>query len=188
MRKIYINQLTTSALMAIILTLLLSANIHAEVVNLTANLDTAQETTALDPATPIVATGNAIMSFDTTTKQLVWNINFSELSGAAIAAHFHGPAGVGQEADVQVDIGTISGLLSPLTGSTVLTNAQESELLSGLWYINIHTALNPPGEIRGQAVVQTASASAIPTLTQWSMIGLMLVLFLLSLFQFRRHS
>jgi hypothetical protein len=177
-----------TVLIIITILLLLSTNVHAQIVSLSASLDAAQETTALDPATPVSATGTATMSFDTSTNQLTWDINFSGLSGAAVAAHFHGAAGIGQAAGVQVNIGTISGLLSPLTGSTVLTSTQESELLSGLWYINIHTALNPPGEIRGQAIVQTSTASAIPTMTQWGLIVLMTALFLLSLFQSRRLS
>ncbi len=168
--------------------LLLSTNTYAKTINLTASLDAAQETAALNPATPATATGNAAINFDTISKQLTWNINFSGLSAAAVAAHFHGPAGVGQAAGVQVNIGTISGLSSPMAGSTVLTTAQENELLSGLWYINIHTALNPPGEIRGQTVAQTSSVSAIPTLAQWSMIGLMSALLMLSMFQLKRFS
>ena len=169
--------------------LLLSFNTYAQVLNLTANLDSAQETSALDPATPAAATGNATMSFDTDTNQLTWNTTFSGLSGPAVAAHFHGPAGPGQAAGVQVNIGDISGLQSPMSGSATLTDAQENELLNGLWYINIHTTLNPPGEIRGQAVIVQVggvSTTALPTLAQWSMMGLMVLLFLFSAVHLRR--
>jgi hypothetical protein len=31
-----------------------------------------------------------------------------------------------------------------------LTEAQAADLLAGRWYVNIHTAANPGGEIRGQ--------------------------------------
>ena len=41
-------------------------------------------------------------------------------------------------------------LTSPIIGSIGITEVQEKQLLSGLWYINLHTALNPAGEIRGQ--------------------------------------
>ncbi len=177
----------TSLLLAIGM-ILLSFNAHAQVVNLTANLDSAQETSALDPATPAAAAaGNATMRFDTDSNQLSWNITFNSLSGPAVAAHFHGPAGFGQAAGVQVNVGDISGLQSPMTGSATLTDEQENELLNGLWYINIHTALNPPGEIRGQSVrVQAgASAAVLPTLAQWSMITLMMLLFLFSALRLR---
>ena len=34
--------------------------------------------------------------------------------------------------------------------STTLTDAQEAELLGGMWYFNLHTAQYPDGELRGQ--------------------------------------
>ena len=128
------------------------------------------------------------MRFDTETNQLSWNISSNGLSGQAIAAHFHGPAGFGQEAGVQVNIGTISGLQTPLVGSAALTDAQESDLLNGLLYINIHTGLNPSGEIRGQVIVQQTNTISVPTLSQWGLISMMIVLTLLTLLQRRHHQ
>ncbi len=37
-----------------------------------------------------------------------------------------------------------------MTGSAVLTDAQINDLSTGKTYVNIHTAANKPGEIRGQ--------------------------------------
>jgi hypothetical protein len=37
-----------------------------------------------------------------------------------------------------------------MIGSAVIDDTQETDLLAGQWYINIHTALNASGEIRGQ--------------------------------------
>lgn len=62
--------------------------------------------------------------------------------------HFHGPASTNQTAGVVIDFGTALG--SPIIGAQKLTDAQEKELLAGLWYCNIHTSQNPAGEIRGQ--------------------------------------
>ncbi len=39
---------------------------------------------------------------------------------------------------------------SPAEGSATLTDAQAADLVAGKYYVNIHTAANPGGEIRGQ--------------------------------------
>ena len=40
---------------------------------------------------------------------------------------------------------------SPVTGGpTALTADQVKDLLAGKYYVNVHTAKNPGGEIRGQ--------------------------------------
>ncbi len=41
-------------------------------------------------------------------------------------------------------------MTSPVSGQATLTDAQAADLLAGRWYINLHTAANPGGEIRGQ--------------------------------------
>jgi hypothetical protein len=41
---------------------------------------------------------------------------------------------------------------SPAKGTATLTDAQAADLQAGRWYINIHTAANRGGEIRGQVV------------------------------------
>jgi hypothetical protein len=42
---------------------------------------------------------------------------------------------------------------SPVNGSATLTAEQVTDLMAGKWYLNVHTAGNPGGEIRGQVVV-----------------------------------
>ena len=37
-------------------------------------------------------TGNADVTYDTTTKMITWRVTFDNLTGPATAAHFHGPA------------------------------------------------------------------------------------------------
>jgi hypothetical protein len=124
----------------------------ANIVNLTSMLDPGQETPAVDPATPTTAMGSADVVYDPPSNLLMWNINFGGLSGPAQAAHFHGPAAPGVAAGVKVNIGDASGLESPMIGSAVIDEADEPDLLSDLWYINIHTELNQSGEIRGQVI------------------------------------
>lgn len=43
---------------------------------------------------------------------------------------------------------TATTFISPLTTSSTLTGAQETELLANQWYLNIHTAAYPGGELR----------------------------------------
>lgn len=90
-------------------------------------------------------------TFDTQTKDLKWTITYSGLTGPATAAHFHGPAPVGQNADPVVVIEK-DKLPSPIKGDQTLTEAQAAELMSGKWYFNVHTAEHKTGEIRGQVV------------------------------------
>ena len=112
----------------------------------TANLSGGQEV----PPTASTGTGMASATLDP-DGTLHWNVSYQGLSGPAAAAHFHGPAAPGANAGVAVNIGT-QGLGSPMQGAAHLTEAQIADLAAGRWYVNIHTAANPNGEIRGQVV------------------------------------
>ena len=98
------------------------------------------------------ASGTVQASLDKQTNMLTWTVTYSGLSGPAKAAHFHGPAADGQNAGVAVPL--TGSLSSPISGSASLTNAQASELMAGMWYLNVHTEANPNGEIRGQLTVK----------------------------------
>jgi hypothetical protein len=89
--------------------------------------------------------GTGEITLDTTTKKVTWTVTADGLSGDATAAHFHGPAAAGENADPVVDIST-----SMKFGSAELTDQQLADLQGGKWYLNIHTAKFPDGEIRGQ--------------------------------------
>ena len=92
--------------------------------------------------------GDALATLDSKTKVLTYTVTFMGLSGPATAAHFHGPATAGANAGVAVPIGKDPA--SPVSGSATLTDAQVADLEAGKWYVNVHTAANPSGEIRGQ--------------------------------------
>jgi hypothetical protein len=92
--------------------------------------------------------GSATASLDTTTKTLTWTVTYSGLSSPATAGHIHGPAALGANAGVLVPFS--GDLASPIKGSATLTDAQVSDLEAGKLYVNLHTAANKPGEIRGQ--------------------------------------
>lgn len=96
-------------------------------------------------------TGSVTATYDSATKELTWSGTFSGLSGPATAAHFHGPAEPGKNAGVAIWISEKGKpLSSPFKGSAKLSDAQASDLMAGLWYVNVHTAANPGGELRGQ--------------------------------------
>jgi hypothetical protein len=116
----------------------------AETVHFKASLTGGAET----PATDSKGTGAVDATFDSDSKKLDWTVNYSGLTGPAIAAHFHGPAPVGKPAPVEVPLS--APLDSPMKGSATLTDAQAKDLMDGMMYFNIHTAANKPGEIRGQ--------------------------------------
>jgi hypothetical protein len=92
--------------------------------------------------------GTADIDYDAASKKLSWKVTYSGLSGPATAAHFHGPAEAGKNAGVAVAIPNATA--SPAEGSATLTDAQAADLMAGKYYVNIHTAANPGGEIRGQ--------------------------------------
>lgn len=98
-------------------------------------------------------TGTCTVWLDKGTNTVSWNIYYTGLTGAPTAVHFHGPAGKGAEAGVQVDLGG-NGFEVPIQGSAALTAEQASQLLAGKWYVNMHTAAYPDGEIRGQVLPQ----------------------------------
>lgn len=102
------------------------------------------------PAVTTGGTGTADLDYDAATKKLTWKLTYSGLSGPATAAHFHGPAEAGKNAGVAVAIPNAGK--SPVDGSATLTDAQAADLLAGKYYINVHTAANPGGEIRGQVM------------------------------------
>jgi hypothetical protein len=100
------------------------------------------------PATTTTGTGTADVDYDAASKKLSWKLSYSGLTGPATAAHFHGPAEAGKNAGVAVAIPNATS--SPVEGSATLTDAQAADLLAGKYYLNVHTAANPGGEIRGQ--------------------------------------
>jgi hypothetical protein len=135
--KLYLLTLTVGA------TIALAGPASAEKVMLKAKLDSATEV----PANTSKGSGTADVTFDTTSKAVSWKLNYSGLTGPATMAHFHGPAEAGKNAGVAVPIpNTTSGT----EGTATLTDAQAADLLAGKYYVNVHTAANPGGEIRGQ--------------------------------------
>ncbi|APG87545.1 CHRD protein (plasmid) [Sinorhizobium americanum CCGM7] len=120
---------------------LAAAPVSAEILKFKADLKGSSEVPANDSA----ASGSGNITLDTDARKLTWTVTSSGLSGEATAAHFHGPAAPGENASPVVDISK-----SIASGSAEITDQHLADLQSGKWYLNIHTAKFPDGEIRGQ--------------------------------------
>jgi hypothetical protein len=121
--------------------------VRAETIILKAEANAANET----PPNHSKGTASLTATYDSTSKVLKWKGTHSGLTGDATSAHFHGPAATGKYAGVALWISTKGTPLPPsFEGQATLTDAQAADMLAGRWYVNIHTARYPGGEIRGQ--------------------------------------
>lgn len=112
-------------------------------VNFGATLNGASEV----PANTSTATGSATAVFNKDTKILTLDMTYTGFT--ATNMHIHkGPAGVA--GGVFYGLGT-APFSSPVRHvSQAFTASQEDSLMNNLYYLNIHSAAFPGGEIRGQ--------------------------------------
>ena len=98
------------------------------------------------------ATGSSTLIFNVDTKIFTVTTIYTGLSGTATASHIHkGDATVSGP----VMFGFTNVAVSPIVyTSAALDATQEADLKAGNFYLNIHTALYPGGEIRGQLIKQ----------------------------------
>ncbi len=138
---------------------------------MTATLDTAREVPR-----PCVSgqdrraagTFRAALTVSGTKGTLAWHLAFAHLSGPATAAHVHLGA-PGKAGPVAIPLcgpctsGEHGVFKGPIGGNATLLRA----ILDGGTYVNVHTKLNPAGEIRGQvaARLEGRSSTAVKTTT-----------------------
>ncbi|THD53220.1 CHRD domain-containing protein [Phenylobacterium sp.] len=84
-------------------------------------------------------------------KTLTYTVNYKDLTGPAVAAHFHDATAPGGNGPPIVPA-TVTP--SPIKGTATLTDAQIADFNAGKVYFNVHTAANPGGEIRGTLAKQ----------------------------------
>ena len=102
------------------------------------------------PKAPATAKGlfTATVTENGSVRTIRWTLTFRALSGKAVAAHIHrGKAGVSG--------GVLLALCGPCksgqTGQAKISKNAADALERGLAYVNLHTARNAAGEVRGQA-------------------------------------
>jgi len=101
------------------------------------------------PSNASAAIGLATLTYNPNTK--IFSIGVTHNLAAVTGGHIHkGATGVNGEVVFPFLSNT-----SPIDYTSVaLTDAQLSDLNAGLYYVNLHTASFPSGEIRGQLIKQ----------------------------------
>ncbi len=102
------------------------------------------------PPNASTASGVVLIAYDMATNLMKVYGDYQNLTTAANASHVHGPAPAGSNAAVLFAINNTGGTTGTLSGSSVLSDANETELLAGNLYVNVHNVTYPGGEIRGQ--------------------------------------
>ena len=108
------------------------------------------------PSVTTSASGVASFFLNDTWDTLFVNINAANLSGDITGIHVHEGA-KGSKGGVVTDLSSFvlgNQVKGYLTGSN-LTSAMIAKYLSGAYYINLHTAAHPSGEIRAQLGLET---------------------------------
>lgn len=152
-------KILVTAAAALVLAGLASAAAQRDAFTLTANL-TARAEVPKPKGVPAGATGlftGKAVELAGNKARLTWRLTFSKLSGRAVAAHVH----AGKP-------GKAGGVLAPLCGpcrsgqrgTATITHAQLRTIRAGGAYVNIHTARNQAGELRGQIKASKTSSSS----------------------------
>ena len=154
--------LGAAAALALVLAGLALAAQQNDTYKLTANLKARFEvpkTTGVPAGATGLFTGK-IVELENDKARVTWRLSFSKLSGRAAAAHIH----TGKP-------GKAGGVMLPLCGpcrtgqrgSSNISHAQLRKIRSGGTYVNLHTAKNAAGEIRGQLKASEGGSISDPT-------------------------
>ena len=108
------------------------------------------------PAVTTSATGTTTGTYNQTTKILSITTTYSGITPTA--GHIHTqvvPTNATKSGGVTFGFTSLaSPIVFPTTTPVPLTAEQEANLLNGIMYVNIHSAANPGGEIRGNLSVR----------------------------------
>jgi hypothetical protein len=113
-----------------------------------ARLEGAQEV----PPVVTSASGTAAVSINAATNQALVSVQWAGLSGNATVGHLHSGA-PGANGPVVCNLSPPNVPAGAVVDALCNFTAQQiADLRNGLLYVNIHTAANPGGEIRGQVI------------------------------------
>lgn len=148
---------------------LLPAAAHAQVVTVTAPLTGAEE----NPGVLTGAHGNAIITIDRAAQKITYRLNVYNLPSGLTASHIHvGPVGQNGPVifnfNISQNVSNDFAIVGELTAADLVPRAAQGinswddaifAIASGNAYANVHSAVNPGGEIRGQLCPESAAAN-----------------------------
>jgi hypothetical protein len=102
---------------------------------------------AVNPPSGSKASGEIEVKLDPDTRKITWKGSYKGLKSEETAAHFHGPAGPGENAGPVLPADAADGKIE---GEATLDAKQVKQLENGQWYFNLHTSKHPDGALRGQ--------------------------------------
>lgn len=113
------------------------------------------------PATTSAALGKMDVFYSKGTRTLTFSVDWSGLTGSVTAMHIHGLAPVGYSTGIVQTLSTSAIVRCPTSSTTACGRyagtmqvdgfvVKEEDLINGMYYVNLHTAAFPGGEIRGQ--------------------------------------
>ncbi len=108
-----------------------------------ATLTGSQET----PPVTSTGTGTAAVILDAAKTSLRYHVNTTGLT--LTNAHIH--KGIATIAGAVIH--PFSPIAAVMDGTIALSGTDAQDLAAGLWYVNVHTAANPGGELRGQLMM-----------------------------------
>jgi hypothetical protein len=146
--KRLVSILTAGAVAALVFAALSSARPAAAHFRLSATLNAGQEV----PKQAVkVQTAHGTFTGMLVGTKLTWKLTFAKLSGPAAAAHIH--TGVMGKAG-GVAVALCGPCTSGMTGTATISAMLLRTIQKHGTYVNVHTAKNPNGEIRGQLVAK----------------------------------